>query len=448
VGGTPETSDDEFGKDEYGRFERWRWIDEHASIRPLKKYNWKKKKKKKQRKAPDGDDSPPGSDAGSGEDSEEDSEEYEEETPEEYRQKFARLGRQILMSEMALVASVNIIGSVEKSLPTECFDTRFGLDDQFNGFPRITFLQAWNEDSDVYEGAFDERKAAFTELMQADARFGGYKVVNGEQTTQWVSDPMMLATEVSVPEQACFARADYGGLIVKSLLKWRCLPPIYARHTLKASWFEAMDQLDARLWTKPARPPPGMYFEDFNTNYEISVGMELRKLFESVESMIKTVKARVDTHVTSDLNSLELVDTRFMDVVDEIYMTEQLCNFFYGIRYLIDKERLKKGEWASWSNDLVESVNAYSFVARSEEYYKLPNDVRTYVLYPELISSVWDMVTTLMKTCVAVDFRLPYLRIKELRSSYNQREDVWPGPGAGSVSDRLMPREFPEEINI
>jgi|EP00966_Prymnesium_polylepis_P324471 hypothetical protein len=207
-----------------------------------------------------------------------------------------------------------------------------------------------------------------------------------------------------------------------------------------------MDLLEKRLWAPKARPGAGLTYVDY-TNHEISIGMELRKLFNSVDSMVKAVKGRVDSHATSDIDD-DYMDETFMDVVDEIYLTEQMCNFFYGVRYLVDKKRLGNGEWVAWKDDLEDKVRANSFEIRTGNYYALPPDVRTYVLYPDLIDRVWSIVTQLMETCIAVDFRLPYLRIKELRAIHVQRDGVWPGLGAGTVSPQLKPRLFPDAMNV
>ena len=137
-----------------------------------------------------------------------------------------------------------------------------------------------------------------------------------------------------------------------------------------------------------------------------------------------------------------------MDIVDEIYITEQLCNFFYGVRYIVDKDRLSNGHWVSWSEHLNDIVRACAFVPRSKDYYENPNDIRIYVLYPDLIDRVWKTVDSMMDFCIGLDFRLPYLRVNELRERYTAREARWPRPNAGSVPALMRPRVFWLEWNV
>jgi hypothetical protein len=404
VGGSPSDSDAEMDQDEYGRGDEWRWYKDHAAAREIKK-------------AP------------------------RDVTEEE-------LLTALLDSEKLLVAAVNA-NPIIKTLPYECFKGREnGKPGDANGFPIATFLEAWNEDakSDLLDSKdMKEMKDAFETFMNLDARFGGYRMSEELPTSVWISDPLMLTDQVTMPVSSCFAKADYGALVVRSLLHWKCIPPIYPRHTMHEDWFAKIDILEQTLWSKPTGPD-ALDVSLFNRNRSISKGMELRKLFESFESMVWTIRIRVGSHNSSDLDN-GFNGEKHMDIVDEIYLTEQLCNFFYGVRYIVDKDRLRNGHWVSIEH-LNDIVRACAFVPRSEEYYENPNDIRIYVLYPDLIDRVWKTVDSMMDFCIGLDFRLPYLRVNELRERYKAREASWPRPNAGSVPALMRPRVFWLEWNV
>jgi hypothetical protein len=287
----------------------------------------------------------------------------------------------------------------------------------------------------------EERQHEFEKFMNLDARFGGYLQSYGFTTSVWIDDPLMPVDKVATPVSSCFAKANYGELVVRSLLQWQCLPPVYPRHTIHEQWFTGIDWLRNNLWMAP-NGPDALDSGLFDRNRLISKGMELRKVFESFESMMTTIRMRVESHKPSELGNGDDGE-KHMDIVDEIYLTEQLCNFFYGVRYIVDNDRLSKGEWASWSGDLDDLVRACAFVPRSPDYYKNPSDIRIYVLYPDLIDNVWKLVDWMMDSCIGLDFRLPYLRVNELRLRYTPRETIWPRPYAASVPEQMRPRMSP-----
>lgn len=343
-------------------------------------------------------------------------------------------------SEAALVGAANLGTS---AFPNRCFETDEAIPQgEFNGFPRVTFMEAWNKDDPQNnnthkrkDAAYNAREEDFLNFMKSDSIVGGYQEVDGKPSNVWIKDPLMDTNLIVEPVKDCFLRAQYGELLVRSLLEWRCFPPMYPRHTIHEQWFEQIDRLDNEVWTPQEG---GIYaYEVIEANQRISKSIELRKVFEAFETMVRTIEVRVSRHENSLAGKL-------MDIVDEIYLTEQLCNVLYGTRYLLDKEALAAGEWISW--DYLNTLwNSVSFTPRSDTYWhELTGKVRTHILYPNLVARVSAKIKVMMDFCIGIDFRLPYMRITELRDKYRTRQEMWPTLLATEL--RLTPRPFPKKI--
>ena len=124
-------------------------------------------------------------------------------------------------------------------------------------------------------------------------------------------------------------------------------------------------------------------------------------------------------------------DGQFLTIVDEIHITEQLCNLMYGIRLICASHILRAGEWDWWTTSRwtptpkLRGVHKRHFddAARS----KFGEADKAAVMSKEFALQSTNMIATLMKEARGVDFRLPYMRIWDLRAPEvgNNMADEW-----------------------
>lgn len=306
-------------------------------------------------------------------------------------------------------------------------------------FPTRTFLKAWNYASQEDQYVTTEWKAAFTRILTSDGMFGGYEVVqqlSAEHTTSVWNDNVRLkpsSTRV-MPTKECFRAADYGQELFDAIVTKKCFPPFYPRHTLYGNWLHRIRRMRNDRWITTERN------RDHDTNVRISKSIELKKLFVSVDVMLGGIQKKINQRHPSDHEKIKNTS-----IVDEIYLTEQLCNLLYGMRYILDHRALMQGKWITWENadptipnTLKRKLKFHAWDVKSD---KLPENVKQHVLSTLDAKNMGDMLHNMMQHCVGIDFRLPYLRVNEL--SKRDKVELWPSPTDTTMSYGLKPRVCP-----
>lgn len=292
-------------------------------------------------------------------------------------------------------------------------------------FPSETFVQRWGKREGDETGNVPWEDD-FKEIIKNDRKFVG--CVESGSPNYWIRDAnMQFDDNVITPCTTCFERADYGNMLVDAVFKWKCFPPLYPRHTLHYNWFVSIDALRNNIWT----------FEEYTYDEEdvkISKSIEINTLVDAMMSMLKGLRERVRTNKGEK-----------MTIVDEIYLTEQLCNVLFGLLYIVKKESLTKGKWYEWgfdgyANGIRDDVEAYEFTSPDVEL--LPKDVKNSVLTHTKWTVGRKAIQEMMTHCIGMDFNLPYLRFKELREN-NTFVTLWPKPEDESISKKLEARPFP-----
>ena len=168
------------------------------------------------------------------------------------------------------------------------------------------------------------------------------------------------------------------------------------------------------------------------------------KVDKSVE--IKRVLVRTMYMVNVLKHLVDLRPDEHMTIWDEIYLTEQLCNVLYGLRFICDMDSLKNGEWIQWKS-FSEQLEGFQIDADDANAWRtfypgeMPlGDKNFRVLDSDFLNNALAMISSMIDTCRGVDVRLPYLRVFELMSSSEYYS--WPEP-TSDISTRLEARIFP-----
>jgi hypothetical protein len=219
-------------------------------------------------------------------------------------------------------------------------------------------------------------------------------------------------------------------MLVRAIFDWKCFPPFYPKHTLHSDWFGKIDYLRENKWEKTNEATEGS---------KISKSIEVVKLVTAVVHMVWLIISRSERAGF------------IMTVVDEIYLTEQLCNLLLGLLYIlpdnVQKDYKKRYQWGT----LKDAMNDVAF--RDNEFTSLPGDIQGFVLYETEFGHTVSFIETMMRNCVGLNPKLLYLQVDYLkdRNQNNPNEqfvfDSWPDP-LSYTRETAIPlcREFPLEI--
>lgn len=300
---------------------------------------------------------------------------------------------------------------------------QFFLPNDDGAFPVKTFVQCW-EDQRTQTHTFWEND--FRKLLQYDRKFAG----QFGSDNVWMRDARLdVDDNIITPCTTCFERADYGNMLVDSVFKWKCFPPFYPRHTLHYHWFVSIDNLRNNTWK---------YQSDSSSSDDeeirISTSIEIKTLLDAVMGMLEGLRKRVHSN-----------QEHKMTIVDEIYLTEQLCNALFGILYIVSKKKLTDGKWYEWgfttASGLKDDVEAFEFDEKM--MLSVPDNLKNNVLSSKTWETGKRTIEQMITHCKGMDFNLPYLRCKELRR--NKFAMSWPKPEDKAIynPDHLKARIFP-----
>lgn len=329
------------------------------------------------------------------------------------------------ISKVMTCSDVFLVTCHLKDMKLEEYDYKeFFVPTDSAAFPRTTFVKRWEKEEEE-DTAKEFWQDDFKKIVKYDRKFVGQF---NHDDGFWIRDAkMQFDDNVVTPCTTCFERADYGNMLVDAVFKWKCFPPLYPRHTLHYNWFKDIDALRENFWK----------FEGDLKDEEdvtISKSIEINTLLDAMMSMLKGLRDRVSRN-----------EYEKMTIVDEIYLTEQLCNALFGLLYIVKKESLTQGKWYEWGFDgyasgIRDDVEAYEFNSSAVEL--LPEDVRDSVLSSKKWNVHRKAIEDMMTHCIGMDFNLPYLRFKELREN-NTFATLWPKPEDESISKKLEARQFP-----
>jgi hypothetical protein len=231
-----------------------------------------------------------------------------------------------------------------------------------------------------------------------------------------------------------FEEANYAAILVKAMYTWKCIPPLYPRHTIYTEWFEYIINLE-NVWDDPPLDGDEDAEEEHRLKVKVEKSLEIKKVLVRTMYMVNVLKHLVN-----------LRPNKIMTIWDEIYLTEQLCNVLYGLRFICDSRGLRDGKWIDWKTF---SLQLSEFIITEDDanawqslhpYTNPLGDNNFRVLDSGFLSNALAMISIMMATCRGVDVRLPYLRVNQLMSSSEYYS--WPEP-TSDISQSLQARKFP-----
>jgi hypothetical protein len=239
---------------------------------------------------------------------------------------------------------------------------------------------------------------------------------------------------VTALKEPTLTRANYGKMLVRAIFDWNCFPPFYPKHTLHSDWFGKIDYLRENKWEKTNEAT-----EDATKDAKISKSTEVVKLVTAVVHMVWLIRSRSERAGF------------IMTVVDEIYLTEQLCNLLLGLLYIlpdnVQKDYKKRYQWGTLK-DAMKDV-AFS----DSEFGLLPDNIKHLVLNETDIGHTVSFIETMMRNCVGLNPMLLYLQVDYLKDRNTDTPnkkfvfDSWPDPLSYTRKTAIpLCRKFPLEI--
>ena len=252
---------------------------------------------------------------------------------------------------------------------------------------------------------------------------------------------------VTALKEPTLTRANYGKMLVRAIFDWKCFPPFYPKHTLHSDWFEKIDYLRKNKWEKTNEAT-----EDATEDATEAATKEAATKDAKISKLTEVVKL-----VTAVVHMVWLIISRskhagfIMTVVDEIYLTEQLCNLLLGLLYIlpdnVKKDDKKRYQWETLKVAMTDVAFSDS------EFGALPDNIKHLVLNETDIEHTVSFIETMMRNCVGLNPMLLYLQfdyLKDRNTGTPNEEfvfDSWPDPLSYTTKTAIPPcRKFPLEI--
>jgi hypothetical protein len=354
-------------------------------------------------------------------------------------------------------------------------------------YPTETLLQRWSKvaaaNSPQRDQEMDEFKKLYAHVRRVNNRFGGFeqKMIQGtdpieyEVSNEWNNDSKLKISVVLKPTLNSFINADYGGLIEEMIINRAdraaqrgIIPALHPRHTLKKAFVDrinaAWDSSAAVSWKRPkasrlSNGEPVVETPDqLALRRRVQQSRELKALVQAASSVLVAIAYRYNSY--RDFSDGD--EERYLTIVDEIHITEQLCNLMYGIRLILLPDRVHDGEWDRWTS---KKRRAYGVTGRrelkamfieasfnDEELGQLSDPDQVAVMDFVYAVEASAMISTLIKEAMGVDFRLPYMRIVDLRRPDEGGQNMalkWPAPDdVGAPGGQLLMRPLPPRLRL